>query len=134
VIRVVLDTNILVSALLTPGGLPARVFLMSITEPEIELAISGDVFAEYEDVIRRPKLRRSETEIAGTLQTIRTRGRWVKPTGRIRACSDPDDDIFLECAQAVDAHYLVTGNTKDFPSNWGGLQIVTARAFLDAMV
>jgi predicted nucleic acid-binding protein len=52
---------------------------------------------------------------------------------RIRACSDPNDDIFLECAQAADAHSLVTGNIKDFPGKWGGVQIATARAFLDAL-
>ena len=35
---------------------------------------------------------------------------------KVRACSDPDDDIFLECAQAASAHYLVTGNGKHFPA------------------
>jgi uncharacterized protein len=133
VIRVVLDTNILVSALLSPIGPPARLFLMSMADPEFELAVSGDIFAEYEDVIRRPRLRRSEMEISGTLQTIRSRAIWVKPTERVRACSDPGDDIFLECAQAANAQYLVTGNTKDFPSLWGRVQIVTARALLDRL-
>ncbi len=132
-IRAVLDTNILVSALLSPSGPPARLFLMSMTDPEFELAVSGDIFAEYEDVIRRPRLRRSEMEISGTLQTIRARARWVKPTERVRACSDPSDDIFLECAQAANAQYLVTGNTKDFPNVWGRVQIVTARALLDRL-
>lgn len=46
---------------------------------------------------------------------------------------DPDDDIFLECAQEADASYLVTGNTGDFPAKWGETQIVTPRRFLDAM-
>jgi predicted nucleic acid-binding protein len=52
----------------------------------------------------------------------------------VRACFDPDDDIFLESAQAAAAHYLVTGNTKDFPAAWVGTQILTARQFLDAVV
>ena len=87
-----------------------------------------------DEVIRRPRFHRRDSEIATVLRTIRDEGVWVKPTERVRACFDPDDDIFLECAQAAAAHYLVTGNTKDFPAAWVGTQIVTARQFLDAVV
>jgi predicted nucleic acid-binding protein len=58
---------------------------------------------------------------------------WVKPSESVRVCSDPDDDIFLECAQAARAHYLLSGNLKDFPVKWAQTQIVTPRQFLDAM-
>jgi putative PIN family toxin of toxin-antitoxin system len=133
-IRVVLDTNILISALLSPQGPPAQVFLMTILEPDTQLCVSGDIFAEYEEVIRRPRLNRSDNEIEGTLRTIREKGLWVKPTEKVQACSDPDDNIFLECAQAADAQYLVTGNAKHFPAAWASTQIVTARQFLDAVV
>ena len=57
-----------------------------------------------------------------------------KPTERVRACPDPDDDIFLECAQAAAAHYLITGNPKHFPATWADAQIVTARQFIDAVM
>ena len=49
----------------------------------------------------------------------------------MRACSDPHDDIFLECAQAAEADYLITGNVRDFPAVWDSTRIVTAREFLD---
>ena len=62
-IRVVLDTNILVSALLQPQGLPARIFLMTLAGTAAQLCVSGDVYAEYEEVIRRPKFKRSEAVI-----------------------------------------------------------------------
>jgi predicted nucleic acid-binding protein len=52
----------------------------------------------------------------------------------VRACPDPDDDIFLECAQAAAAHYLITGNPKHFPATWADTQIVTARQFIDAVM
>lgn len=131
-IRVVLDTNILISALLNPQGPPAQVFVMTILDPETRLCVSADLYAEYEEVIRRPRLNRSDREIQATLRTIREKGFWVKPTEKVRACSDPDDDIFLECAQAEHANYLVTGNLKDFPVKWADTQIVTARQFLEA--
>jgi len=130
--RVVIDTNILVSALLTPQGAPAEVFLMCLLNPDFQLCVSGAVFAEYEEVIRRPRLHRSEYEIESTLAVIRQRGLWFKPTERIHACPDPSDNIFLECAQAADAQFLVTGNGKHFPPSWAKTHIVTAREFLDA--
>jgi putative PIN family toxin of toxin-antitoxin system len=132
-IRVVLDTNILISALLNPQGPPAQVLLMTIVDSDTQLWVSGNIFAEYEDVIRRPRFNRSSSEIVATLRTIREKGFWVKPTEKVHVCSDPDDDIFLERALAAAADYLVTGNVKDFPAVWSSTQIVTAREFLNAV-
>jgi putative PIN family toxin of toxin-antitoxin system len=131
-IRVVVDTNIVVSALLQPLGPPAQVLFLAING-SIQLCISGTVYGEYEEVIRRPRLRRDENVITATLHTIREKALWVRPTESIRACADPDDDIFLECAQAARAAYLVTGNIKDFPASWLDTKIVTARSFLEIM-
>jgi len=49
----------------------------------------------------------------------------------LRQPADPDDDIFLECAQAARAAYLVTDNTKQFPATWRETRIVAARQFLE---
>jgi putative PIN family toxin of toxin-antitoxin system len=127
-IRVVLDTNILISALLHPQGPPARTLLIALAGITAQLCVSGD-----DEVIRRPKFNRSEAVIEQALRAIRQNGFWVKPSEKVSACSDPDDDIFLECAQAARAHYVVTGNLKDFPVKWADTQIVTARQFVDAM-
>ena len=132
-IRVVLDTNILISTLLQPQSLPARVFLTALAGTKAQLCVSGGIYAEYEDVIRRPKFNRSEMVIEQALRAIRQNGFWSKPSEKVRACADPDDDIFLECSQAARAHYLVTGNLKHFPANWANTQIVTARQFLNAV-
>jgi putative PIN family toxin of toxin-antitoxin system len=131
-IRVVLDTNVIVSALLQPLGPPAQVVLLAIGG-SFQLCISGNVYAEYEEVIRRPRFRCEENLIASTLQAIREWGFWVRPREAIQECADPDDDIFLECAQAARAGYLVTGNIKDFPVSWLDTQIVTPRRFLEIM-
>ena len=53
------------------------------------------------------------------------------PARALGVCADPEDNIFLECAEAARAHYLVTGNQKHFPAKWADTQIVTARRFLD---
>ena len=79
-IRVVLDTNIVVSALLQPLGPPAQVFLLAVSG-SIQLCVSGSVYAEYEDVIRRPRLRRDESVITATLHSVREKGLWSQANG-----------------------------------------------------
>jgi putative PIN family toxin of toxin-antitoxin system len=132
-IRVVLDTNIIISAMLTPrracaglSDMPSRARFPALRQRTI--------FAEYEDVIRRPRFRRSAIEIESLLNTIRERSLWINPASVVRACSDPADNIFLECAQAAGAIYLVTGNAKHFPTSWEGTDIVTARQLLDSVL
>lgn len=132
-IRVVLDTNIIVSALLNPQGAPAQVLLFVLLESEAELCMSAAIYSEYEEVLRRPRLRRNETEIEAALRAVRQRATWTRAAARVRVCSDPDDHIFVECAQDAGAQYLVTGNAGHFPPKWGETLIVTPREFLDAI-
>jgi putative PIN family toxin of toxin-antitoxin system len=106
-IRVVLDTNILVSALLQPLGPSAQIFLLALAGA-IQLCASGPIYAEYEEVISRPGFKLNQATITVMLQTIREKALWVRPAERIQACSDPDDDIFLECAPAARAPYLIS--------------------------
>jgi len=128
-IRVVIDTNIIVSALLQPLGPPAQVLALAISGL-IELFITAKIYAEYEEVIRRAKFRREEQTIVTTLDTIRNRAHWVRPTEIVQSCSDPDDNIFLECADAARADYLVTGNQKHFPKFWKATKVITPREFM----
>ena len=132
-IRVVIDTNILVSALLQPQGLPAAV-LMRVLSGKVRLCVSDAVFAEYDEVIRRPHLRRSPDVIEGTLQSIRKLGHWVKPRITVEECTDPDDNVFLECAQAAEADYLVTGNQRHFPGRWKKTKVIGARELIEILM
>jgi hypothetical protein len=56
---------------------------------------------------------------------------WVKPAEGVVACLDPGDDIFLECAEAARADYLITGNLNYFPTSWKKTKLVTARRLLE---
>jgi putative PIN family toxin of toxin-antitoxin system len=124
-IRVVLDTNIIVSALLQPLGPPAQAFLL-VLGGAVQMCVSSAVF-------RRPRFSRTEETILAALETIRANACWVQPSEPVQACSDPDDDILLECSQAGGADYLVTGNVRDFPLRWLGTEVVTPRHFLDVI-
>lgn len=113
-IRVVLDTNIILSSLLQPLGPPAKVFYLARCG-FLNLCMSGPVYAEYEEALQRPRFRRIQEAIQPTLEFVRKNGLWVRTTDSVRVCRDPDDDIFLECAQTAGASWLVTGNVQDSP-------------------
>jgi predicted nucleic acid-binding protein len=61
-IRVVIDTNIVVSALLQPSGLPAQVFVLALSG-SIQMFVSGSIYAEYEEVISRPRFQLDQETI-----------------------------------------------------------------------
>ena len=129
-IRVVIDTNVVVSALLRSGGLPEAIFNLAIGG-DIQRFVSDPILAEYEDVVRRPRLAIDSAKADDALRRIRTAALLVRPSSTVTAASDPDDNVFLECAQAADAAYLVTGNARDFPERWLTTRVVSPRQFID---
>jgi len=73
-IGVILDTNILVSALLTSQGLSARVFLRTLQDQDMRLCVSAEVFSEYEEVLHRTRFNFTVSAIAATLDGLREKG------------------------------------------------------------
>ena len=130
--RVVLDTNILVSALLKPTGTEAIVFLL-VESRLLEAAVSEPVFSEYEEVLRRPKFAFAPETVTAALRVMRERSYWAAPTAPADGAADQDDNKFLECAQASQADYLVTGNLRHFPGEWNETKIVTTRQFIQVL-
>ena len=130
--RAVLDTNVIVSGLLSPRG-NARLVLAMAFARKFDLIVSAELFAEYEAVIRRPKFRFRSEEIDEALTELRRVGELVKPTGHVSESPDETDNRFLECAETGSADYLVTGNLSHFPKKWGTTQVVTIRRFLELL-
>jgi putative PIN family toxin of toxin-antitoxin system len=128
-LRLVFDTNCLVSAALTPSGLQRTAFLLAITKPA-RLYVSAPMLEEYADVLARPRLGITKGVRLQLLQLIKNRSYLVTPKRRIEVCTDPDDDMFIECADAARADYLITGNLKHFPAFWKSTKVITAREFV----
>lgn len=128
-VRVVLDTNILVSACWKPGGNEAEVARLA-TAGHITPCVSTAILAEYRDVFSRRKLSQI-SELATELLASLERSALTLETGApIDASVDEDDNRFLECAEAAGAEFLITGNLRHYPEIWGATRIVNARAFL----
>jgi len=128
-LRLVIDTNVLVSAALKPAGLQRTVLLLAITKPA-RLYVSRPILEEYSEVLARPDLHISKGLRQQLLQLIKNQSHIVAPTQRLQVTSDPDDNIFLECADTARADYLVTGNQKHFPKFWRKTKIITPREFI----
>jgi putative PIN family toxin of toxin-antitoxin system len=128
-LRLVIDTNIVVSAALNEDGLQRTVLLIATTRPA-RLYVSRPIIEEYSRVLARPYLRISKGLRQQLLQLIKNRSSLVVPQRRLEAALDPDDNTFLECADAARADYLVTGNLKHFPKFWKNTKIIAARDFV----
>lgn len=128
-LRLVVDTNILVSAALRPDGLQRTVLVLALTKPA-RLYVSPDILREYQGVLSRPELQIRKGLRRQLLQHIRKRAHLVVPYRRLRVTTDPDDNIFLECADAARADYLVTGNQRHFPRFWKKTKIITSRELI----
>ena len=128
-LRLVIDTNVLVSAAIKPTGLQRTVFLIAISKPA-RLYVSYPILQEYTEVLARPEFRIRKGLRLQLLQLIKNHSHTVLPTRQLEATTDPDDNIFLECADAARADYLVTGNPKHFPRFWKKTKVVTPREFV----
>jgi len=124
--RVVVDTNILVSAGIKPGSAEEAVLFL-VADERLELFLSRIVLAEYESVLRRPKLDLAPERIEFVLQLSVANATFVDPVARLFVSRDESDNRFIECAEAAEADYLVTGNKRHFPARWKRTEIVNAR-------
>jgi putative PIN family toxin of toxin-antitoxin system len=128
-LRLVLDTNVLVSAALKPEGLQRTALVLAVTKPA-RFYVSHPILQEYADVLARQELGIRKGVRRQLLQLIRNHSHIVTSSRRLEVAGDPDDNMFIECADAAKADYLVTGNQKHFPRFWKKTKIITAREFI----
>lgn len=132
--RVVLDTNVLISASIQPRGLPAQCLFWIYDNAE--LIASEQLLTEFESRLARPKFAKyiSESQRHSVFQDVVRVALLVQLTGTLKACRDPDDDAILETALRGEADFLVTGD-KDLLvlHPFQGIPIVSPQVFLAAV-
>lgn len=111
--RAVIDTGVLVSALISRRGAPAAV-LGALADGRFSAIYTTELIVELVDVLGRPRMHdkygvRSD-DIAALIQLIRLRGELVIPTQTVVACRDPKDDKFLTAALAGPADWIISGD------------------------
>jgi putative PIN family toxin of toxin-antitoxin system len=128
-LRLVIDTNVVVSAALKPEGLQRTALVLAVTKPA-RFYVSHPILEEYADVLSRSELDIRKGVRQQLLQLIRNHSYIVSPSRRLEVAGDLDDNMFLECADAARADYLITGNQRHFPRFWKKTKIITTREFI----
>lgn len=132
--RVVIDTNVLVSAIIRPQGTTGQV-LRQLQARRFDLLMSRITFDELVDVLFRPRLRAkyqlADTTLRPVLRLIYLRSVILQPNEKVTACRDPKDDIYLELAIAGKADYIVTGDADLLVLHpFRGIPIIVPATFL----
>jgi putative PIN family toxin of toxin-antitoxin system len=131
-LRLVVDTNILVSAALKPDGLQRTVLVLAMTKPA-RLCVTKAILSEYREVLARPEFKIRTGLRQQLFQLIKNHSQLVHPARMLEVATDLDDNKFLECADAARADYLITGNPGHFPEFWKRTKIITSREFISVV-
>jgi len=130
-IRAVIDTNVLVSALISPSGNEAML-LLAVKHGLVRPCFSSAVLNEYSEVLARPKFAFSPGEITALIDLLQRQGDLLHPAPLSGISPDPDDDKFIACALTAQMDFIVTGNKKDFPKDQlGAIRVVSAGELLN---
>lgn len=133
--KTVIDTNVLISALISTNKIPAQI-IRAWRAREIDLLFSQAILSEYERVLYYPHVQRyskmTVAEIDETLLNIQLYGLFVHaPDLNHLVSADPDDDKFLACAVAGEADVIVSGDSHLLTlGSYDGIPILTPAAFL----
>jgi uncharacterized protein len=114
--RIVLDTTVVVSAMLNPNGTPGAI-LRGVLGGRFRLLVDNRIVFEYSDVLSRPKFRLDPNDIHAFLDFVEHEAEYVTAPPIDTRFDDPDDRPFYEVALSGEADYLITGNCKHFPEN-----------------
>ena len=129
--KIVLDTNVVVSGLLQAQGNPAQVLAL-VLSGAIQICHDKRILAEYAEVLARPRFKFDPKRVREVLNKIETDGLAVDAAGESNLnLPDPDDEPFLAVALAASADFLVTGNLADYPPDKRrGCAVVSPAAFM----
>jgi len=132
-VKVVYDTNIIISAIIAKGR--PYLLLQLAYNDKVDLFISPDLLKEYEEVIKRPKFKISKADISGTLSLIKTHSKMIIPKMKIgQMPQNQADNKVLEFALSAKADYLITGNKKHFTfSEFKGTKILNPAEFIEVI-
>ena len=132
--RIVIDTNVIVSALIQKSY-PYLIIYDLFIESKFQLCVSNQLMVEYYEVLTRPKFSKYQdffSRAEALIVDIETKAVKFVPTIKLDLISDEDDNMILELADECEADFIITGNTSDFNfSTYKQTKIVTPKNYWD---
>ena len=129
--KIVLDTNVLVSGLLTPFGSSGEIVCM-VSAGVLTLQYDSRILLEYQEVLYRSKFQFDKELIDTLLTYVKQNGQIIPASPLKKHLPDPDDEPFLEIAIGGRAVCLITGNKSHFPRQFRqGMKILSPSEFID---
>ncbi|MFH1706505.1 MAG: PIN domain-containing protein [Planctomycetota bacterium] len=125
----VIDTNVLVSGLLSPYAASGEVVRMLVAGT-IQPCLDARLICEYADVLNRPRFKFPPDAVGDLLEYFRHTGIFAAGSPLPSPLPDSDDEPFLEVALGAGAEYLITWNTKHFPPRIRKVEVLTPGLFL----
>lgn len=136
--RIVIDTNVLVSAFLSSHGSPAEVF-REYERGSFDLLVTEPILTEYQQALKYPKVQAhhqmSHAEVASVIETFRRAAIVVMPQVPVQPnLADKDDIKFFACAVAGEGEYIVSGDrlVQDVGA-YRGIQVLSPSLFLTVL-
>jgi uncharacterized protein len=132
--RIVLDTNVLISGMLNPSGPPGRI-VDRLRSGALQLTVDDRILREYTDVLRRDYFLRyfGKSEREAVIEYIVRNSSYTLSSVVAHDLPDPGDVPFLEIALTAQVP-LITGNLKHYPESAGmGCVVVSPKQFIDQM-
>ena len=132
--RIVVDANVLVSAMISGSGAPYFVMQL-VLQNAVTLLADSRIFAEYDEVTARPRFEFDSQERRTLLDILLSIAEPVIASPLRVSLPDPDDRIFVEVAIAGAADAIITGNTRHFIPKKGELSVpvLTPRQLVDRL-
>jgi putative PIN family toxin of toxin-antitoxin system len=131
--RAVIDTSVLVSAVISPTGPNAQIIDL-VVAGKIRPYVTADLLEEYDRVFDYEHLKHLDRRRVARMRALLVAAAVkVKSPGRLKISDHEDDNRIYECAVAAKAHYIVTENTRHFKKAYKLTKILTPRQLLKLM-
>jgi len=132
--KLILDTNVIVSALIS-SSIPSKILYQLVLTEKVEICLSEEVLSEYVAVLNRENFSRFanfKTKAEVVLNRLREIATFYQTNRKIEVLTDTSDNKFLELAAVSATDYLTTGNTLDFTiTEFEYTKILTPREYWD---
>ena len=125
--KIVLDTNIIVSAFINPKGIPGAIISLLLAK-KITICYDNKIFSEYVEVLKKSKFNFDNILVDEFLDFVKDNGEYIIAEPQRVKFDDEYDKVFYDVYKSSDANYIITGNKKHFPKE---KNIITPREYIE---